>query len=322
MNWLEGVLQIANRPRAFQKPMSGIKVHSHRVRELLALRSALVDAHRQASPPPNPVALSSMPVKVWETTGFEVCVAAGATVNSHGEGRISHSALGRRFPTDVQDSSPRFAVVAAHELALALIAMCSDITAVAIEVKPERWRWSNPLPHGNNVLDMLVTTDVAVQVGDGGTVYVQGLDERWAPAVTGVTNYLRGVALMGERFLVVGENGCILWSDDGNDFQRAQVSPATADWFEGVAASAQRAVAVGDNGAIYTSTNGTNWTKSTSGTSEWLRGVAFGDGAFVAVGENGTILRSTSGTSWSKTTAGTAHLNRVRYLGTGGAGQF
>ncbi len=207
-------------------------------------------------------------------------------------------------------------------LALALGAMCFGITANAVEVRPERWRWSNPLPHGNNVFDMLVASDVAVQVGDGGTVYVQGLDERWAPAVTGVTNYLRGVALMGERFLVVGENGCSLWSDDGSVFQPAQVSPATANWFEGVAASAQRAVAVGDNGAIYTSTNGINWAQSASGTTEWLRGIAFGGGAFVAVGENGTILRSTSGTSWSKTTSGPAHLNRVRYLGTNGAGQF
>ena len=207
-------------------------------------------------------------------------------------------------------------------LALALIAICFSLTATAVEVRPDRWRWSNPLPHGNNVLDMLVESEVAIQVGDGGTVYVQGLDERWAPAVSGVTNYLRGVALMGDRFLVVGENGCILWSDDGRSFRPAQVSPATANWFEGVAASAQRAVAVGDNGAIYTSTNGTNWAQSTSGTSEWLRGAAFGGGTFVVVGENGTILRSTSGTSWSKTTSGTAHLNRVRYLGSGGAGQF
>ncbi len=203
-----------------------------------------------------------------------------------------------------------------------MIVMCLGITATAVEVKPDRWRWSNPLPHGNNVMDMLVAKDVAVQVGDGGTVYVQREDERWATALSGVTNYLRSVAQMGERFLVVGENGCMLWSDDGNNFRPAQVSPATANWFEGVAASAQRAVAVGDNGAIYTTTTGTNWTQSTSGTSEWLRGVAFGGGAFVAVGENGTILRSTSGTSWTKTTSGTAHLNRVRYLGTVGAGQF
>ena len=95
--------------------------------------------------------------------------------------------------------------------------MLCALTAFA-EVRPERWRWSNPLPHGNNVLDMLVTTDLAVQVGDGGTLYVQRDDGRWTPAVTGVTNYLRSMALMGERFVAVGENGCILWSDDGNVF--------------------------------------------------------------------------------------------------------
>jgi hypothetical protein len=201
--------------------------------------------------------------------------------------------------------------------------MLSLVITSATDVRPERWRWSNPLPHGNNVLDLLVTTDLAAQVGDGGTVYVQRTDERWAPAVTGVTNYLRGVALLGNRFMVVGENGCILWSDYGDAFQTAQLSPATADWFEGVAASSQRAVAVGDNGSIYTSTNGVDWTKATSGTTEWLRGVAFGNGTFVAVGENGKILRSTGGTSWSSVTSGTtAHLNRVRYLSNGGGGQF
>jgi len=172
-------------------------------------------------------------------------------------------------------------------------------------------------------MDLLVTPDFAVQVGDAGTLYVQREDGRWTPAITGVTNYLRGVALLGERLIAVGENGCILWSDDGDSFQPAQLSPVTTDWFEGVAASAQRAVAVGDNGAIYTSTNGVNWSKATSGTTEWLRGVAFGNGVFVAVGENGKILRSTGGTSWSSVASGiTAHLNRVRYLGTGGSARF
>lgn len=90
-------------------------------------------------------------------------------------------------------------------------------------VHGERWRWSNPLPHGNNVLDMLVTTDLGVQVGDGGTIYVRRTDrERWAPAVSGVTNYLRSVAMMGERLIVSGENGCILWSDE-----QGHVSPCS-----------------------------------------------------------------------------------------------
>jgi hypothetical protein len=204
-------------------------------------------------------------------------------------------------------------------IVLAMVTFVSSAT----EVRFERWRWSNPLPHGNNVLDLLVTTDLAVQVGDGGAVFVQRTDERWAPAVSGVTNYLRGVTLMGERLIAVGENGCILWSDDGNYFQPASLSPATADWFEGVTASAQRAIAVGDNGSIYSSTNGASWSQVTSGTTEWLRGVAFGNGAYVAVGENGKMLRSTGGTSWSSVASGTtAHLNRVRYVGSNGSGQF
>jgi hypothetical protein len=194
----------------------------------------------------------------------------------------------------------------------------------AATVRPERWRWSNPLPHGNNVLDMLVSGDLAVQVGDGGTVYVQLDGGRWAPALTGVTNYLRGVALMGDRILVVGEHGCILWSDDWKTFQKAQVTPATTDWFEGVAASEQRAVAVGDNGSIYTSTNGLTWTKSTSGTTEWLRGVAWGaSGTFVVVGEYGTLLRGTGASAWSAVASGTtADLNRVRYLSGSATTQF
>jgi len=168
-----------------------------------------------------------------------------------------------------------------------------------------------------------VNGDLAVQVGDAGTLYVQWDGGRWAPATTGVTNYLRSVALFGLRFIAVGEDGCILWSDDGKVFQPAALSPATTDWFEGVAASSQRAVAVGDSGSIYTTTNGTSWTQASSGTGEWLRGVAFGNGAFVAVGENGTVLRSTGGTNWNRVTVSTsAHLNRVRYLGAGGSGQF
>jgi hypothetical protein len=236
----------------------------------------------------------------------------------------SKTAEGCRSPRRYREESrfnPSPNITCVHAL-VAVLTIFAGISGLA-EVRPERWRWSNPLPHGNNVLDMLVTTDVAVQVGDGGTVYVQRSDERWAPAVTGVTNYLRGVALMGERYIAVGENGCILWSDDGNCFQRAQLSPATSDWFEGVTASAQRAIAVGDNGSIYSSTNGADWSKVTSGTTEWLRGIAFGNGAYVAVGENGKILRSTGGNSWSSVASGTvAHLNRVRYVGSTASGQF
>ncbi len=205
-----------------------------------------------------------------------------------------------------------------------LVCVCSHGTASDGVVRSDRWRWSNPLPHGNNVLDMLVTSSLVIQVGDGGAIHVKDGDERWVAAVSGVTSYLRSVTHLGDRFIVTGENGCILWSDDGVAFQPAQLSPSTTDWFESVAASTQRAVAVGDNGTIYTSTNGVAWTQTIIyRMSEWLRGVACGGNTFVAVGENGKILRSTTGTSWSSITSGTSsHLNRVRYLGSGASGKF
>jgi len=197
-------------------------------------------------------------------------------------------------------------------------------SSIGAQIRFDRWRWSNPLPHGNNVMDMVVTPTFTVQVGDSGSIFVQGLDERWTPAVTGVTNYLRSVALFGSRMVAAGEDGCILWSDDGRTFQKANVPGITGQWFEGVAASGVRAVAVGDEGYIYTSTNGASWTKATSGTTQWLRSVAFGGGTFVAVGENGRIFRSVnSGNTWSSVTSGTtSHLNRIRYFGTGATAHF
>ncbi len=207
-------------------------------------------------------------------------------------------------------------------LACLPILFCSPASA---EVRNDRWRWSNPLPHGNNVMDMKVSADLSVQVGDAGTLYVQRSDGRWAPLNTGSENYLRSTALLGERIIAAGESGTILWSDDSVEFEQATLSPALIydDWFEGVTVSGQRAVAVGDWGMIYTSTNGANWTSAVSGTEEWLRGVAAGAGGFVAVGKIGTILSSTDGTAWSPVTSVTSeHLNRVRYLGTGGSGQF
>lgn len=191
------------------------------------------------------------------------------------------------------------------------------------DLNSDRWRWSNPLPHGNNVYDMLVAADFAVQVGDAGSVLIRRGDTQWLPAITGVTNYLRGTALLGDRILVAGEHGLILWSDDGRVFQPASVQPSTTAWFEGLAASDALAVAVGDFGTIYTSTNGRDWSSVTSGTTEWLRGVAWGGNGFIAVGENGKVLRSQNGVSWQSVNIGaSSHLNRVRRLGQSGAAQF
>ncbi|MDF7798821.1 hypothetical protein P4C99_05075 [Pontiellaceae bacterium B1224] len=201
------------------------------------------------------------------------------------------------------------------------------LSAATVIAAPDRnrWHWSNPLPHGNNVMDMQVSGTASVQVGDSGSLHFRGEDERWVQALTGTENYLRSTTVLGERFIAVGESGTIIWSDSGTVFQSSELVPEnTLDWFEGVAASSLRAVAVGDYGAIYTSTNGVSWTSSDSGTTEWLRGVAFGGSSFVAVGENGTILQApVSAGSWSAVASGTTeHLNRVRYLGNASSGNY
>lgn len=203
-------------------------------------------------------------------------------------------------------------------------ALILSFSALAADVQSKHWRWSNPLPHGNNVMDMHVSPDFILQVGDAGTLYINRQDGHWNLVDTKTDLYLRSVTMLGERIIATGENGTILWSDDGITFEPAELSPAnTLDWFEGVTASSSRAVAVGDYGAIYTSTNGIQWSQSTSGTTEWLRGVSFGNDTFITVGENGTLLTSINGIAWAPIASGTTeHLNRVRYTGSGNNEQF
>lgn len=182
-----------------------------------------------------------------------------------------------------------------------------------------RWRWSNPAPHGGNVVDMAYSPALllGVQVAERGQVYTSADLDLWLPRDTGVTNALRGAAFLGSRLVITGENGCVLYADDVDAFTNGTLQDgATTDWLESVAASAALCVAVGDNGAIYTSRDGVTWKRQTSGTTEWLRGVAYGGTSFVAVGEYGTILTSANGTNWIPRTSGTArHLNRVAFIG-------
>ncbi|HKI70487.1 MAG TPA: hypothetical protein VKA67_12930, partial [Verrucomicrobiae bacterium] len=144
-----------------------------------------------STPKQNPTALK-LKLKSWEAETF--CVA------------VTH------FNNSGASSFSSKRVAQWRSLVLLAVFALWHLQSNALEVNCDRWRWSSPLPHGNNVLDMFVTGDLAVQVGDAGAVYVQHADERWAPAITGTTNYLRGAALLGERFIVTGENGCILWS--------------------------------------------------------------------------------------------------------------
>lgn len=186
--------------------------------------------------------------------------------------------------------------------------------AMAINFPP-LWRWSNPSPHGANIVDQAANDAWTVQVGERGQIYWSDDWQVWLPRDTYTTAALRGVTFFNGRLVVTGEAGTVLFADDPWNFHGLTLG--TSDWLESVTASPSRLVAVGDNAAIYTSTNAVNWQRVGGlAFTKWLRSVAYGGNSFVAVGEDGLIISSSSGTSWqTKPTLTSANLNRVAWMG-------
>jgi len=207
-----------------------------------------------------------------------------------------------------------------------LLALVLAAPASGAIVLPPVWRWSNPTPHGANVVDMAYADGLYVQVGERGQVFTSTDLSLWIPRETLTFAALRGVTWFGSRLVITGEAGTVLYSDDAVQFELIDLG--TTNWLESVAASPDRVVAVGDWGAIYSSPNAVDWTLvPVSFTNIWLRGIAYGNGSFVTVGESGFIATSADGTAWQEQASGTqTHLNRVawtgdRFLAVGDGGQ-
>ena len=134
--------------------------------------------------------------------------------------------------------------------------------APAERTAPLTWRWSNPTPHGANIVDVAHVNGLAVQVGERGQIFTSTDFEYWTPRDSHTTRSLRGVTFLGGRIVISGESGTILFADDPTEFFLNNL--ATTDWLESVAASTNLVVAVGDNGAVYTSSNAVSWTRRTT----------------------------------------------------------
>ena len=157
---------------------------------------------------------------------------------------------------------------------------------------PLRWRWSNPRPHGGNIVDMTVrvslTNTLAIQVADRGQIFSSADLTLWVPEESGTSNDLQAVTFLSHssnRILVSGESGTVLYADWPGPYRPGTLLDGpTGDWLVAIAVSEnpqlRLAVAVGDNGAVYTSTNGIHWKRQSSGTSLWLLGVAWGTNGF------------------------------------------
>ena len=172
------------------------------------------------------------------------------------------------------------------------------------------WRWSNPAPFGNSIADLAWRTNrLYLAVGDRGSLWVADEVTSWRRAKTGTTAALRGATYLGDRAIVVGEAGTVLWSD-GEAFTPA-VSGSTR-WLESVAASPDRVVAVGDGGTVLVSTDGVSWTTASTGRTNHLSSVTHASGLFVAVGDSGFVASSPDGIQWTARTAGRGPFNLYR----------
>jgi hypothetical protein len=119
-------------------------------------------------------------------------------------------------------------------------------------------------------------------------------------------NALSGIAYANNQFVVVGEAGTILMSDDGLGW--TQRRSGTEVPLFGVAYGDGRFVAVGGNyqhlgglstdSIIVTSTNAADWEMIELPGLGQLRGVAYGNGQFVAVGGDGMVATSLDGLNW------------------------
>ena len=191
------------------------------------------------------------------------------------------------------------------------------------------WSWSNPQPHGNDVVGMAWNGTLGVQVCELGRIYTSPDLVNWFPQNSGLTNDLQAVTFFGNRTIVTGANGAIAYSDDGVNFTNSSVS--TTNWLVSVAASSNLVVAVGDNGVVYTSTTGAKWYLQSPPPNlvySWLTSVAYGNGVFVTTGDTGGgnisyVANSTNGTNWTQQASSYfnnyGNLEAVAWINTSGS---
>lgn len=171
------------------------------------------------------------------------------------------------------------------------------------------------------------TSKLIYQVSDG---EIESLDEvydagiplsrspaLWQQETSGVATTIGqgtfgGVGVLGPlgggRYVVVGEAGVVLTSDDGGSTWVSRVSGfGGGDDIKNVAYSESLGlfVAVGQSNTISTSPDGITWTVRTSafsGGSE-IFGIVFGNGIWVAVGSVNQVQTSSDGIAWTLQTA-------------------
>ncbi len=147
-------------------------------------------------------------------------------------------------------------------------------------------------------------TGLSVVVGANGTILTSDDGDTWQARTSGTSDLLLNADASGPLMVAVGVTGRLLTSPDGITWTLR--ASTTTNNLRGIAWGSGAYVAVGNSGTILRSTDGITWAEQTSGTSITLQGVCYGNGQFVAVGESGLLLTSPDGIAWTSRTSGTA----------------
>lgn len=159
-----------------------------------------------------------------------------------------------------------------------------------------------------------------IAVGEGGVAAISLDSITWQPLVMGVSVTLRGVCFADGRWVVVGDNGTILTSDDGGGTWALKSQPLTGAIFNGVAFGNDKLVAVGRIGTtegciLVSSDKGDIWAKITinAGTYE-NQCVSYGDNSWLVGGKNGQLRKSVDALTWATGASGiTTDITSVAY---------
>lgn len=119
-----------------------------------------------------------------------------------------------------------------------------------------------------------VTVDGALWIVSGDRVASTSDLEQWTEHTLPGNQPHRAIAWSGSSFVVVGEQGAVHRSLDGQDWTARHTGLNDA-WFTSVAHGEPGFVAVGGEGVLITSTDGSTWTRAGSGTSMTLLDVTF-----------------------------------------------
>jgi photosystem II stability/assembly factor-like uncharacterized protein len=195
-----------------------------------------------------------------------------------------------------------------------LLVAAPAATAAPVTVGHSGWDWSNPLPQGNSLRAVDFLGPIGYAAGDYGTVLASDDGgESWRGLISGSTEDLRSVEMVGVGSIVVAGECSLLRSDDsGGHFTPLPWGESGARCQSTVAGISFPTTLTGfvlrEDGTVYrTSNGGASWQESAalvpSGSDSghaFATGIAFRDAAvgIVATGEG--IFRTADGArSWT-----------------------